>query len=272
LQANTFINLLEPYITLDWLDYSFPVPISTDTVTTAVSNLTSSLGVEVGSNNSDDIYFPTSGRIISLIGQIANTDLVWKFGNPLNLLGNWIGYYYKLQLTLATYLTASWDNNSVVGIKAIWGHIQMLKGGPELISPNQTFFAGGSNSVRGWRARQLIPSDTINSFIPPSLNEELYIRGGNIKIEGSFEYRYRFEEDFGLAFFFDYGNTWNSYKDVTWDQIAVAVGTGFRYYSSIIPFRIDFGFKFYDPADMKFIFDKAVFKTMVFHFGVGEAF
>ena len=272
LRADNFINFLEPYITLDWLDYSFPLPMATDTATTDVSDLTSSLGIEVGSNNSDDVYFPTKGRIISLVGQIATTDLVWKFGTPLNLLGSWNGYYYKLQLTLVKYFTASWDDNSVVGIKAKWGHIQMIKGGSELIAPNQTFFAGGSNSVRGWRARQLIPSDTINTIIPPSLNEELYIRGGNIKIEGSFEYRYRFEEDFGLAFFVDYGNTWNSYKNVTWDQIAVAIGTGFRYYSSIVPFRIDFGFKFYDPADMKFIFDKAVFKTMEFHLGIGEAF
>jgi outer membrane protein assembly factor BamA len=270
--ADNFINLLEPYITLDWLDYSFPLPIASDTATTEVNDLTSSLGIEVGSNNSNDIYFPTKGRIISLLGQIASTDLVWKFGTPLNLLGDWNGYYYKLQLTLINYFTVSWDDNSVVGVKAKWGHIQMIKGGSELIAPNQTFFAGGSNSIRGWKARQLIPSDTINTIIPPSLNEELYIRGGNIKIEGSFEYRYRFEEDFGLAFFVDYGNTWNNYKDVTWDQIAVAIGTGFRYYSSIVPFRIDFGFKFYDPADKKFIFDTAVFKTMEFHLGIGEAF
>ena len=104
------------------------------------------------------------------------------------------------------------------------------------------------------------------------MNEELRIRGGNILVEGSFEYRRRFETDLGFVFFFDYGNSWNEIKEIRIDQVAVAFGTGLSYYSAIAPFRIDFGFKFYDPADMKFIFDKKFFSTMVIHFGIGEAF
>ena len=148
----------------------------------------------------------------------------------------------------------------------------MLSGDPALVSPNQTFFAGGSNSVRGWKARDLIPTNQIDDLFPSTFNEQYRIRGGIFLLEGSFEYRRKFEEQFGFALFVDYGNTWNDLNDVRFDEIAVAVGTGLRYYSPIAPFRIDFGFKFYDPADKKFIFDKAVFKTMVFHFGIGEAF
>jgi outer membrane translocation and assembly module TamA len=76
----------------------------------------------------------------------------------------------------------------------------------------------------------------------------------------------------GFVFFFDYGNTWNEIKEIRIDQVAVAFGTGLRYYSPIAPFRIDFGFKLYDPRDMQFIFEKNFFSTMVVHFGIGEAF
>jgi outer membrane translocation and assembly module TamA len=148
----------------------------------------------------------------------------------------------------------------------------MLSGDAALVAPNQTFFAGGSNSVRGWKARDLIPQNPVDDLFPSSINEQYRIRGGIFLLEGSFEYRRRFENDFGFAFFLDFGNTWNAVKDFRFDGVAVAIGTGLRYYSPFAPFRIDFGFKFYDPADQKFIFDKQFFETMVFHFGIGEAF
>ncbi len=169
-------------------------------------------------------------------------------------------------------MPVSKDKFTVLGIKAKTGYIQMIKGGPELISPSQTFFAGGSNSVRGWRARELIPSDQILYIGAPGLTNDFRIRGGTFLIEGSFEYRRKFEQEYGFAVFMDYGNSWNGYNKVRWDQLAVAVGTGIRYYSPIAPFRLDIGFKFYDPADKKFIFEKSVFKSMQIHFGIGEAF
>ena len=136
----------------------------------------------------------------------------------------------------------------------------------------QTFFAGGSNSVRGWRARELIPENRIEYIGAPDINDDLKIRGGTIILEGSLEYRRRFRNDLGFAVFMDYGNTWNRFDEFRWDGVALAIGSGVRYYSPIAPFRLDFGFKFYDPSDGRFIFDKAVFKTLEFHFGIGEAF
>jgi len=60
-----------------------------------------------------------------------------------------LGFYFKLQLTLGFYLAVSRDKLTVFGIKAKSGYIHMLSGDAALVSPNQTFFAGGSNSVRG---------------------------------------------------------------------------------------------------------------------------
>lgn len=272
----TFINLLNPYLRFDRLSYSIPSFESNDTTYSYnAKTFTSSLGAEIGSRNTDDLFYPTEGRTILLISEISSADVQSESKNlqtnQFDVVDS-LGFYVKLQLGLGYFVAVSRDRNTVLGLKLKSGYIQMLSGETALVAPNQTFFAGGSNSVRGWRARELIPPQPRSNLFPPSLNEELRIRGGNILLEGSFEYRRRFETDLGFVFFFDYGNSWNEIKEIRIDQVAVAVGTGLRYYSAIAPFRIDFGFKFYDPADMKFIFDKKFFSTMVIHFGIGEAF
>ena len=273
----TFVNLLNPFLRFERLTYDVPfTSIQGDTASVSPRTLTFSLGTEVGSTTTNDIFFPTAGRTLSLITEISSADVKWEVinraGSASEVFLDSLGFYLKLQLTYTSYHSISRDDNTVLGIKARSGYIQMLSGDPALVSPNQTFFAGGSNSVRGWRARDLIPVNQVDDLFPPTINEQFRIRGGIFLLEGSFEYRRKFEEQFGFVFFTDYGNTWNDITDVRFDEIAVAVGTGLRFYSPIAPFRIDFGFKFYDPADKKFIFDKAVFKTMVFHFGIGEAF
>lgn len=273
----TFINLLNPYFRFERLSYEVPLfQFEGDTIAVNPRTLTFSLGTEIGSTTTNDIFYPTSGRTLSLITEISSADVKWDFRNlgetvSTNVVDS-LGYYIKLQLTYAQYLAVSRDKNTVLGTKFKSGYISMLSGDPALVSPNQTFFAGGSNSVRGWNARDLIPQNPVDDLFPRDINEQYKIRGGIFLLEGSFEYRRKFESDFGFALFVDYGNTWNALRDFRLDGVAVAVGTGIRYYSPIAPFRIDFGFKFYDPNDQKFIFDKQFFETMVLHFGIGEAF
>lgn len=275
----TFINLLNPYLRFDRLSYSLAagqIQLEQDTIPTSPKTFTSSLGAEIGSRNTDNIFYPTEGRIISLITEISSAQVNEELKNisTNEIIDNVdsLGFYLKFQLTLTNYFSISRDRNTVFATKLKSGYIQMLSGGAGLVAPNQTFFAGGSNSVRGWRSRELVPPDPLYGVFPPSVNETLKIRGGNILLEGSFEYRRKFEKKYGFVFFIDYGDTWNEIKDIRINEVAVAFGTGLRYYSEIAPFRIDFGFKFYDPYDSKFIFEKKFFDTMVIHFGIGEAF
>jgi outer membrane protein assembly factor BamA len=182
---------------------------------------------------------------------------------------NEVSYFYKLQENYAMFFQIARDNSSLFGIKFKTGYIQALNGNQELIPPNKTFVAGGSNSVRGWRARQLVPQDTVTYYgiiLPEN------VRGGTVLVEGSFEYRKKIAESIGYALFSDYGNTWNGFNKFRINSLAVAIGFGARYYSSIAPFRLDFGFKMYDPSSNKWIFKSSPFKTIEIHFGIGEAF
>ena len=271
LPAYTFINLVNPYIRIDNLDWKETFKDSTLTYQIDYRTLTSSIGSEIGSNNVDDIFFPRNGYISSVIAEISSSNFIRDL--PDSSFSE-VGYYYKLQFNMGYFISLSNDKNTILGIKFKTGYIQMIKGGSELVSPNQTFFAGGSNSVRGWHARDLVPLNQITYIGAPQLTQtnNIATRGGTFLTEGTFEYRRRFKETLGVAGFIDYGNTWNGYKEAKLNQVAVAVGFGFRYYSSIAPFRLDFGFKFYDPYDKEFIFKKKVFNSLSIHFGIGEAF
>jgi outer membrane protein insertion porin family len=274
----TFINLLSPYLRFDRLYYNIPYfEYEGNPTTVSPRTFTTSLGAEIGSTNTDDLFFPREGRNISLITEFSSANVKWDAKNlttnEVILNVDSVGLYLKFQLTWGSYYTVSRDKNSIFALKLKSGYIQMLSGTPALVSPNQTFFAGGSNSVRGWKSRELIPPDNYyDDLFPPSLNEELKIRGGTFLLEGSFEFRRRFEEDFGYVLFLDYGNTWNGADQFQWNEVAVAIGTGIRYYSAIAPFRLDFGFKLYDPKDLKYIYDVPFLETMVINFGIGEAF
>jgi outer membrane protein insertion porin family len=75
------------------------------------------------------------------------------------------------------------------------------------------------------------------------------------------------------AVFLDYGNTWNSSAEFRIAQLAVAAGFGLRYYTDFMPFRIDFGFKIYDPNDRRNIMKKKFWSNVFqFQLGIGEAF
>jgi outer membrane protein assembly factor BamA len=148
------------------------------------------------------------------------------------------------------------------------------------ITLNRRFFGGGSGSVRGWRARDLGAMDDQSSVQ----------YGGNFMFEGSMELRVNHFKGMGKwgfirwdniwgVYFFDWGNVWSDAQYFRLDQIAMAAGIGFRYDTFFGPFRIDYGFKVYDPAaepGSKTIFERRFFAETfnqgVFQFGIGHAF
>ena len=167
-------------------------------------------------------------------------------------------YFYRLQTGVSNYISLSKDRSFVFASKLRIGYAQPITGSnnpditsERLIPPNKTFYAGGSNSVRGWKSRELIPKDSID-FLGIT-TETNAIRGGTFWLEGSFELRKKLNQYFGYAIFADYGNTWNGWKEMQIKDIAVAVGFGIRVYTPIAPFRLDFGTKFYNPEDQKMI-------------------
>jgi outer membrane protein assembly factor BamA len=145
-----------------------------------------------------------------------------------------------------------WDFNrkKVLAFRSFVG-LAIPYGNSESVPFSRSYFAGGSNDNRAWQSYSLGPgrSATLNDF-----NE------ANFKIATSAEFRFNFFGKFNGALFVDTGNIWNIFDNVE-DEKAVfsgikslqdtAVGSGFglRYDLSFFVFRIDFGFKTYNPSD-----------------------
>lgn len=267
LPIQTFINFLSSYYNVEIADEIF---FLTNRELTRSQTL-SIIGVDLRSIKALNPLFPANGYNLSVVLEEANS--IPYFVSRIMDKAYTTPLYYKTQITFAKYLAMNQKETTVLGLKLKTGYLRAYRGSELDVPTTKKFFTGGSNSVRGWRARQLAPKVEV-----PVLNEttnkveSVILEGGSFLFEGSTEYRYKLTESIGVAAFVDFGNSWINVKKTRISEIAVASGFGFRYYTMIAPFRIDFGFKSYDPYSDKRIFKRKFFDLMEFHFGIGEAF
>lgn len=241
------------------------------------------IGVELGANKTNNVLFPTRGYSIYIKLEDANSlqYLIYRmfnstFNEPL---------YFKILINTAGFLPFYYNKNSAFGMKLSLGYIHAYRGDQAGVPLNQRFNAGGSNSVRGWKSRELSPPFLLGfselDIVSPSdleaISRNNATPGGFLLFEGSVENRFRIIGDIGAALFVDFGNAFLSKEYFQYDKLAIASGIGFRYYSGIVPVRLDFGFKVYDPDDRRAFFTRlndvgGFFKNFEFHLGIGEAF
>ncbi len=252
----------------DWdiesVDIRFQKAVDTVLARLYQRQLNSIFGLTLQIDKTDDLIYPRSGY--------SHTFSVEEGGIVPYLMGKAgvkvlpFSQYYKFTWLFRRFFNL---NNSVFAFKLKLGvaNRYFIKSAEEFslapIPINRRFFAGGSASVRGWRVREL------GNVPQPAL-------GGNVLIEANFEDRMIFWRNFGGVVFIDVGNLWDGLKYVKFNQLAVASGFGLRYLTFFGGFRLDFGFKVYDPnATQKLIFKKTgkqILKEMVFHIGVGQTF
>ncbi len=257
----TIINFLSTYYNIEQSNEVYRT--NNDSLS---RKLLSIIGADFGRSTTNDILFPTEGYVISILFEEANSlpYLIGKIGGD-DFNGS---LFYKVSLNSTYYLSLNQRKMSVFATKFKVGRIQIYHGDYAGLPLNRTFYAGGSNSVRGWRSNELVPQNATTVLGINGTN----VKGGTFLLEGSFEWRYKIVQSFGTAIFFDYGNTWIGYNKFRYDGLALSPGLGFRYYSSVAPFRLDFAFKLYNPDDKTWIFNKNFWNNIVFHFGIGEAF
>lgn len=145
----------------------------------------------------------------------------------------------------------------------------------------QSFFSGGPNSVRAWRARTLGPGsyDSRNS---PTRFDKI----GDILLEGNVEYRFHIIRSFHGALFVDAGNIWRLQPDGNKpggefiaskfaDQVAIGGGIGIRWDLTFFVLRLDVAAPLKDPKFApgdRWTFDKKGWEYSVLNFGIGYPF
>ncbi|NTU97560.1 MAG: BamA/TamA family outer membrane protein, partial [Chlorobiaceae bacterium] len=220
-----------------------------------------------------DLLLEHAGLLPWLLDKYADTKSYDGFteSDP-QIFGTAYSQYMKIEsgLSLSKNLTPDTQiaGRILAGYMSPWGKAQST---PE----ERRFYAGGSNSMRGWLFNTLGPascaSEAASNF------------GADIKLELNLEYRMKFFKLFGqpsgITFFSDTGNIWDrsgpyglTLKSLT-NDFAWDVGVGLRLGSPVGPFRFDFAWKVHDPAEADpWVINRWKPGEFTFSFGIGEAF
>lgn len=217
------------------------------------------------------ISFESAGNLLSGISRIipfeenADGDRL-VFGVPFS-------QYVKSEIDFIKHWNLS--STDVLAFHAFTG-MAVPYGNSNNIPFVRSYFAGGSNDNRAWNAYSLGPgrTDNINDF-----NE------ANFKLAFNLEYRFPIVGDIKGAFFADAGNIWNVFDDIddanatfngfsSLADIALGTGFGLRYDFTYFVFRLDTGFKTYNPAlePSKRWFRDYNFANAVFNIGINYPF
>jgi len=104
----------------------------------------------------------------------------------------------------------------------------------ERLPVTQRFFAGGDQSIRGFKFQQVSPRD-----------EDDVPTGGQFLEALSVEHNYRFLDSWSSAIFVDAGRAFNDFDD----SYRVGAGVGVRWQSPVGPFRLDVAVPISDNED-----------------------
>ncbi|NDV78427.1 BamA/TamA family outer membrane protein [Dysgonomonas sp. 511] len=154
-------------------------------------------------------------------------------------------------------------------------------GNSDVLPFERRFFAGGTNSIRGWSTRSLGPG----SYRRKTGGSDFVNQTGDMKFEFSVENRMKISPLFEFAQFIDAGNIWTlkDYPDQEggqfkfnsfYKELAVAYGVGLRLDLSFLLLRFDVGARAYDPEEgsRHFVLFRPAWKRAAFHFGIGYPF
>ncbi|WP_320815827.1 BamA/TamA family outer membrane protein [Flavobacterium sp.] len=213
----------------------------------------------------------TAGNLASLLAKQVNEP--FSENGKETLLGVEYAQYFKTEFEYIKHW--SLGRKKVFATRAFAG-IAIPYGNANSIPFSRSYFGGGSNDNRGWQAYTLGPgkSGAINDF-----NE------ANFKLSFNTEYRAKLFGNLHGALFVDMGNIWNILDNVedenytfnglkSLKDIAIGSGFGFRYDFNYFVFRLDFGYKAYNPAKIQSErwFRDINFGRTVLNFGINYPF
>ncbi len=196
-----------------------------------------------------------------------------------------LGRYQVLNKRFAQYIRPDVDFRYYHTLNAHNSLVYRIAGGigvtylNSVILPfEKSFYAGGSNDLRAFRARSIGPG--------AYASDDNFERIGDIKINGNIEYRFDILRILKGAFFVDAGNIWLRKNDENrpdaqfgistfYRQLAVGSGLGFRFDFTFFIFRLDIGVPMVDPRfdrKNKWVVKNLNGRDLNFNFGIGYPF
>jgi len=248
---------------------SFLVCTPEDIAVLEADNLLSPVGVSVSRDRTDNLLNPSDGyaALIDLEHASAFTGSDFAYTRAI-FEASW---YHSLarRTVLAARVRTGWIGAAEFG--------EIEDRGADIIHPQKRFFAGGSNSVRGFAQNRLGPRvlsvDVRNLLGPATVSatdtvlggectpEEVVAficdatelpdgsfsprpTGGTRLLEASVEYRFAFGGDYQGVTFLDVGQVYRENASFDVGALEWSPGLGVRYFSPIGPLRLDVAYRF----------------------------
>jgi outer membrane protein assembly factor BamA len=273
--SNTFKN------TLADLNDAFLVNSFQDHVTTLSKYTLTYLSKENSNTSRKTVHFvrwsaSSSGNLLRQLFETTGrkTDTLGRY----TLFGIPFAHFVRTDIDYRIYIPVRKKSRIVYRIA---GGIGKPLSNLDVLPYEQSFFSGGPNSVRAWRARTLGPGG-----YDPRSSPTRFDKIGDILLEGNFEYRFHIIKSFNGALFVDAGNIWRLHPDINKpgaefilqkfaDQIAIGGGLGIRWDLNFFVLRLDLAAPLKDPKyapGNRWTFDKEPWRQMVANFGIGYPF
>ncbi|MBR5602707.1 MAG: BamA/TamA family outer membrane protein [Bacteroidales bacterium] len=226
----------------------------------------------------DFFYFKaniqSSGNILSAFN---NTSLIKTVDNYHEIFGIRYAQYVRLALDFR-YFHYTFGEHQIATRFMLGAGIPF--GNSYDMPFEKSFYAGGTNGMRGWQFRELGPGTFSN---PDKLNIE---RIGDIQLEFNLEYRFPIYSIFKGAVFTDIGNIWTMRESETfvggefhfntfYKQLAADAGFGLRLDISFMLFRLDVAAPMVNPAypeGQRWRISKLQLNDFILNFGIGYPF
>ena len=228
--------------------------------------------------SNDFIYFKadleTSGNLLSLLN---DTPVIKQSDNYHQIAGIRYAQYLRYQFDFRYY--HYFREQNVLAMRLMYGQ-GIAYGNSNDMPFEKSFYAGGTNGMRGWQFRGLGPGEFVNSS---GYDIE---RIGDLQLEYNVEYRFPLYGAIKGAIFSDVGNIWTLSNSSTftggqfkfdefYKQIAMDAGLGIRFDFSLFLIRLDIAVPLHDPMypeTDRWRISKLQWDDTVFNFGIGYPF
>ncbi|MDO4759128.1 MAG: BamA/TamA family outer membrane protein [Rikenellaceae bacterium] len=220
--------------------------------------------------------FESSGNLIDLVEHAFSDKRAGR--DYYTLFGIRYSQYVRADVSLSRKLVLG-EKTAIAG--RIYGGLAKAYGNSDAVPFDRLFYAGGSNSMRGWGPRMLGPGSV------PDPDSDFPTQLGDMKLEANLEFRFPIWGIVHGATFLDLGNIWymksnpDEYAeeavfhfDNFYKQLGFNTGLGIRLDIKFAVLRLDWGVQLHNPnrpAGERWI-SNFRWKNTALNFGVGYPF
>ena len=225
--------------------------------------------------------YDMSGNFLSLFNQTK----LYKQGpnGERQIAGVPYAQYVRGELQAVETLRLGAEDQYALAVRGLAG-LGYAYGNSVALPFEKLFYAGGANSMRGWRARAVGPGSA-----PRDTSFAIANQTGDMHLETNVEFRFPMFWKLQGAVFLDVGNVWNiasdqvdgtsrderslfSFKNLA-RSTAVSSGFGARLDFGLVLVRFDLGVRLYDPYEQQWMgINDWFLGNYAFHFGIGYPF